>query len=147
MSIEGLIITILILGITVYLLFLPFIRREHSLSGTALAQYKDQEALLTAYERVLGAIRDLDEDFALGKLTSEAYTVERHEYAAQGAAILQSLEKHAGQQLGSRQGKAVPNKTVKMKAPAAPADPDAVLDDEIEQAIAHYIAAKQSAGD
>lgn len=146
MSIEGLIITILILGITAYLLLLPFIRREHSLSGTALAKFKDQEALLTAYERILGAIRDLDEDFALGKLRSETYIVERQEYAAQGAAILQALEQHVGQKLGSRQRKAAPIKAVKAQ-PHTTANPEAVLDDEIEEAIAHYIAARQSAGD
>lgn len=146
MSIEGLIITILILAITAYLLLLPVIRREHSLSGIALKQLKDQEALLNEYERILATIRDLDEDFALGKLTSEAYTLERQEFAAQGASLLQALEKSTGQPLQNRQ-----RKTAAVKAPvkksAVNADPDAVLDDEIEKAIAHYIAAKQSAGD
>lgn len=133
MSTEGLIASILILIAGLAVLVLPFVRR------TAVTAADAAHAELTArYERTLAALRDVDEDHRLGKLTAEAYADERERLAAEGVRLLAALEPSGG--AVSRRAK-----TAKPAGKsAAPADADAMLDAAIEQAIASYVKAKST---
>lgn len=138
MSALGIIGTLIIIAASIAVLLLPILRREKSLKGTALTLHKEREALLTAYERVLTTIRDLDEDFRVGKLAQAEYDRERELWSDRGVEVLQALEKAGG---------ARPKHVVKpaaRKAAVVAADPDAekALDEAIEQAIANYVTAK-----
>jgi hypothetical protein len=135
MSIEGLGISLLILGLGIAFLAQPFLRRSAVPKDAALQEQKHRETLLVSYERILTTIRDIDEDYQLGKLPQDAYAELREQWAEQGAAVLESLEKLNGR-------KPKDKKTADKAAP----DADAVLDDAIEQAIANYVKAKSSAG-
>ena len=78
-------------------------------------------------------VRDLDEDYSIGKLPEEQYRAERAIWSERGAAILEMLEQYAdvGHQPRVRGAAA--------KVPANPAD------DPIESAIAAYIKAREQA--
>lgn len=135
MSTEGVLAAVVMIVIGLVWLAFPLIRRKSSISAQDIANQKARAALLTTYERTLASIRDLDEDHLTGKLAQADYELERSQWAEQGVAILQELEKY---------GVKKPAKTSKggkqQKAPAAaPVDADAQLDDAIEQAIAAYI--------
>lgn len=135
MSIEGLVITLLILGVSIAYLAVPFFRRTITLKDAALQQQKEHETLLVSYERILTTIRDIDEDYQLGKLPQDAYSELREKWAERGASVLESLEKLNGHK---------PKE--KKKVETASPDADTVLDDAIEQAIANYVKAKSNAG-
>ena len=65
-------------------------RRDASALGTE--SQKSREALITRYERILASIRDLDEDFLVGKLSEAAYQQERAAWVAEGTVTLQAIE-------------------------------------------------------
>lgn len=136
MSIEGLGISLLILGLGIAYLVQPFLRRSAVPKDSAVLQQKEREMLLASYERILMTIRDIDEDYQLGKLPQDAYAGLREQWAEQGAAVLETLEKLNGHK---------PKEKIKVEK--AVRDADAVLDDAIEQAITNYVKAKSNAGD
>lgn len=138
MSIEGILAAVVMVVIGLVWLAFPLLRRRSALNPQELAQQKERAILLTAYERTLGSIRDVDEDHLTGKLSQADYEVERGRWTEQGVAILQELEKY-GIKKPTKQAKA----DVRQKAaPTTQVDPDAQLDDAIEQAIAAYIESK-----
>lgn len=141
MTTEALLITLAILALGLVWLALPFAQRQARLSGAELARYKEREVLLTDYERILATLRDIDEDYRLGKLPPDAYTVERERWAVQGAAVLAALEQLGGQ--SAQQHAKAKGKANQTQQPGA----DAALDQAIEQAIANYAKAKEGAGD
>jgi hypothetical protein len=134
MSVLGIIVSAAIGVFGVIYLALPLLRRNQALHGVALKNHKDREMLLTAYERVLMTIRDLDEDYQVGKLDAESYHEERELWAGRGVEVLEALEKAGGAKF-----KADRRKTA---APVTNADPDSELDSALEQAIARYVTAK-----
>jgi len=69
----------------------PLLKRQDAARKAAVDP--DQVA---AYERILQTVRDLDEDYLVGKLPAEQYTAERARWMEQGAAHLESLEKLTG---------------------------------------------------
>jgi hypothetical protein len=129
MSTGGLFLSVVIFILGALWLAQPILRRKTAYNGTS--QAKEREVLLTEYERVLSTIRDLDEDFNIGKLSKAAYDAERSYRTKQGVEILQALEKL---------GVSKPAEKLKKQAKAQP-DADAVLDAAIEQAIASYVSA------
>jgi hypothetical protein len=134
-STEGVIAAGVMVVIGLIWLAYPLLRRKSSTTAQELARQKERAALLTTYERTLASIRDLDDDHLTGKLSESDYEAERGQFAEQGVAVLQELEKH---------GIKKPSKSFKVpknKEPLATnnVDPDAQLDDAIEQAIAAYI--------
>ncbi len=148
MSAEALMITLLIAAAGLFWLAQPFMQRGSTLKGAELKLYKEREALLTSYERILGVIRDLDEDYNLGKLQQADYTAERASWAAQGAAVLEALEKLTGSPMRAVKTSKTSKAARQQPEPAeAGSDPDMVLDAAIEQAIAKYVEAKGGAGD
>lgn len=135
MSTEGVIAAVIMVLVGLVWLGLPLLRRKSSGSAQTVAMQKERAALLTAYERTLASIRDVDEDHLTGKLSQADYEIERGHWTQQGVAILQELEKY-GVKKPAKEAKP----DARQKAAAAPkADADAQLDDAIEQAIASYI--------
>ncbi|MGQ9908218.1 MAG: hypothetical protein ACUVS2_05205 [Candidatus Flexifilum sp.] len=131
MSSEALILSLIMMAISIVVVALPLLRRSQ------LEQQRARESerlkLLAAYERALVTVRDLDEDYSIGKLPEEQYRAERAIWSERGAAILEMLEQYAdvGHQPRVRGAAA--------KVPANPAD------DPIESAIAAYIKAREQA--
>ena len=120
MSTTGLLLGLLMAGLTLLWLALPFMRRK----ATGQEQSVQRSELLASYERIIAAVRDLDEDYQVGKLAHDQYTVDRAEWMDRGAVILEALEALPGQQVRK------------------PSD-----DDPIEQAIAAYHRAHQQSAD
>lgn len=129
MSIEGILASAIIFIIGVMWLAHPF--RNQANIHSQLMKQQDRQSLLNAYERLLGRLRDLDEDFNLGKMPEADYQQERAQLAEKGAALLAKIE----QSLGKIDGAQPTSKPSK--------DADAVLDAAIESAIASYIATTQ----
>ncbi|MBE0702657.1 MAG: c-type cytochrome biogenesis protein CcmI [Afipia sp.] len=88
MSTTGIVISLIILVVAVAWVVMP-LRRGRDLPS---AKVTAQEQLVSVYERVVARMRDLDEDFASGKLSEEDYTGERTALAERGMQILQTLE-------------------------------------------------------
>jgi hypothetical protein len=57
----------------------------------AKRQDAERERLLVLYEQVLRSVRDLDDDYALGKMPQAEYKLERDEWMARGVQILELL--------------------------------------------------------
>jgi hypothetical protein len=138
---ESAIISLVILALGLVWLAVPFVRGGARVNAAETARQKERDTLLTSYERILSVLRDLDEDYRLGKLAEADYFAEREQWAGQGAAVLAALEKAGGHK---------PTHMTKAKQKAARTaqpDADAALDAAIEQAIASYVSAKEGAGD
>lgn len=129
MSTEGLLFSAVMFVLGIAWVLMPVLVRKSALRREQLAAQKARDELLTTYERVLAVIRDLDEDFATGKLTEDVYQRERELWSQRGVDILQILE-NAGHQPAARSEAAGPK-----------SDADKILDDVIERAIADYRAA------
>lgn len=80
------------------------------------------ERLHTHYERVLTALRDLEEDYGVGKLSQARYSAERESWVAQGIEILAELDR-----VGAL---STADQTV--------GELDAAVDHQIEKAVAAY---------
>lgn len=92
MSIEGIIVSLVILLLAAAIVALPLWRgRGQAAAANALLQ-KQRERLLVYYERVLTNIRDLDEDYTTGKIASENYTQERETWMQRGIQVLRALD-------------------------------------------------------
>ncbi len=129
MSGGTLIIVFVLFVVSVAAIGMPFARAS---MGVTEAQ-KQRDTLLNAYERVLGVIRDLDDDYNAGKLSRAEYSANRERWAAEGVQLLQQLE-HFG---------------IEPSAKAKHDSPDAAqraLDDAVEEAISKYAKAISGGG-
>lgn len=118
--VAAFVLTLLCLAAIIY----PLYGRRLSL-GEAARRQRKQDELLTSYERAVTAIRDLDEDFNTGKLHREDYEPERQRWVSRGVDLLRQLEE-MGVLAKSQNGH------------SAPAQPQLVDDDDIENAVAQY---------
>ncbi len=91
MSIAGLLIVLLLTLLTLVIVVYPLLR-QHS---TAAARSHNRE-LEAKYERVLVNIRDLDEDYATGKLDGADYRSEREVWLQRGIELLRLRDQQAG---------------------------------------------------
>ncbi len=90
MSLEGLIFLALGAAACLIAVVWPFTR---PLPETQRRMLDRQRArALAYYERALMNVRDLDEDFATGKISAEEYHAERDLWASRGARVLQFLD-------------------------------------------------------
>lgn len=128
MSTAGIFITLILVGLSIAFVVLPLVRSAGTKSRAALAR-KARDEVLTAYERVLATLRDLDEDFHTGKLAEHEYQEERSRRIQQGTLLLQHLETLDA---------ANPPETIEVSAPAA------VEDDAVEALIARYAQTEKS---
>ena len=108
-----------VLGLILFVIIVtPFLRRNSDPKRVNMEQW---EMYQLQYERALTNIRDLDEDFALGKIQPDFHQSERQKLMEQGVNLLKSME--------SLQ----PDMSV---SEIDAVSDDAVFDDAIEQAIA-----------
>jgi hypothetical protein len=135
MSTTGLVISVVIAALGLAWLALPLVRRSAAADGGAVT--REREVLLTTYERILATVRDLDEDYQIGKVSPDAYNAERAHWTEKGAAVLQALEKTGSPHSAH----------AKILHPAQKAAETTSADDPIEQAIAAYVRAREQAGD
>jgi hypothetical protein len=92
MSIEGLLIAIVLTGISIAWVALPLLRGVSERSRVNDTLHKRRERLLIYYERVITNIRDLDEDSATGKITDDEYNAEREDWVQRGIQVLKALD-------------------------------------------------------
>lgn len=92
MSIEGLLIAIVLTGISIAWVVLPLLRGSSERSRAYDTLHKRRERLLIYYERVITNIRDLDEDSATGKIADDEYTAEREDWVQRGIQVLKALD-------------------------------------------------------
>jgi hypothetical protein len=140
MDIGTIVIVLLVAGVGLFWLAYPFISRAGSqLQTEAVFRQRDREKLLVDYERILTTIRELDDDFRLGKLSQETYQIEREAWAQQGTILVERLEK-------LKESVPLP-RSPKAHLPKSPQpDADSDLDAALEQAIAKYVKAKSGSG-
>jgi len=119
---------VLFVVVTLAAIVLPFWRASHSSTAdTTHSSAKHRAELVAAYERALNVLRDLDEDYQMGKLAQAEYEPSRLRWTEQGVALLRAIEQHdASQPVGSKRRLSKQDKAQK------------TLDDAIEQAIASY---------
>jgi hypothetical protein len=120
MSLEALIVVLTLLVITGLWIAAPFFdrSRQHAAESTQ----KQRDRLLLHYERALGNIRDLDEDYATGKIHPDAYAAEREQWVQRGIQILMALDEVSG-------------KPVAETKPSSTADVERSIDNRIEAAV------------
>lgn len=137
MDIAAIVIVLVIAGVGLLWLAFPFFNRA-GLQAEGAFKQRDREKLLVDYERILTTIRELDDDFRLGKLSQETYQMEREAWAEQGTILVEQLEKLKA---------STPSRPPKSKPPKGPQpDADSDLDAALEQAIAKYAKAKSGSG-
>ncbi|MFQ3535246.1 MAG: hypothetical protein SNJ58_05165 [Aggregatilineales bacterium] len=120
MSFEALGLSLALIAAVVLWIAAPLLRHK-----PRFAEHADDvlvERLQQHYERVLASLRDLEEDFALGKLDQARYQAERQRWLAQGVEVLAELDR-----IGAL---SKPAQTV--------GELDAAVDYRIEQAVAAY---------
>lgn len=128
MSTEGIILAILITGLSLAWVAAPMLRKQNASMLSHEAHNKRRERLLTYYERVITNIRDLDEDRATGKIAEDEYTTEREDWVQRGVQVLKALD------------------TLEAESPSdshATLD-EAVIDREIDSAIEAAVAARRA---
>ena len=92
MSLPGLIIALVMSLIALALVLRPLLRPARR-AGAAVERARHQrDELASYYERSLTNIRDLDEDFATGKINEGDYREEREVWAGRGVRLLRTLD-------------------------------------------------------
>jgi hypothetical protein len=135
MSGGGMVVSIVMLVIGIAWLALPYVRGVRAGHTIEREKLRERFTLAAAYERALLTVRDLDEDFQVGKLSQETYVRERERWLKHGAAQLEALEKAGGSPKKSRKSSPLP---------PAQRKPSVEVDDSVEQAIAAYIRAREN---
>jgi hypothetical protein len=92
MSPEGILAGLGLILATLIYIGAPLLRRTPMGSEQTLRQEKQRERLLLVYERVLRNLRDLDEDFATGKMPPQDYQTEREVWMQRGIQVLKALD-------------------------------------------------------
>lgn len=123
MSIESLVIVATILIISGLWIGAPLFARQAA-TGRRTLEQKQTERLLNHYERILLNLRDLDEDFSVGKIQPQDYEQDREQLVQRGIQVLIALDHLA--------------ESAAPSAHSDSADVDAAIDKQIEAAVAAY---------
>ncbi|MCK6576828.1 MAG: hypothetical protein L6Q98_01855 [Anaerolineae bacterium] len=93
MSLEGLLFTLILAAAVLFIIAAPLLirRREQDAPGSAPGDLQ-RERLQTYYDRALSNLRDLDEDFALGKIEPALYEQDRAVWVERGVQALKALD-------------------------------------------------------
>lgn len=135
MSGEGIVAAIVMLAVGVAWLAQPYLR-QGKINRTAEREIvRERLNLVAAYERAIVTVRELDEDYQVGKLSEEAYQAERAQWTERGAVILAALDNVNGDSAKSK------NRSAKRP----PEDVPPQHDDAVEEAIAAYFRAREQA--
>lgn len=136
MSGAGLLVSIIIIGLSAFLMALPFLTaRKTGVAQTKVQQEHQRDELLTTYERVVAMMRDLEEDRLTGKLDDATYQREHALWADRGVQVLATLD-----ELGMSKAQIKAERKSRMAKPAQtkPVNAEAELDNAIEAAISRY---------
>jgi hypothetical protein len=127
MSLGGLAIALTMLVIVILWVVAPLLDRRRPAAPDAQAAERQRERLLVNYERTLRNIRDLEEDYATGKIQPEDYQAEREQWVQRGIQLLMAMDRL--DQLDSR---------TKLVAASVlrPGEADRTVDEAIEAAVA-----------
>ena len=124
MSVPGLLIALVLSLIAMAIVARPLLRPARRERAAASSQREQRDRIETYYERVLTNIRDLDEDFATGKINEGDYRNEREVWAQRGIRLLRVRDQVAHEQAAYQDA--------------------AAIDRAIETAVAVYRARMQS---
>ncbi len=130
MSLPGLIMGLVIVVGVLLFVASPLLQRSRTATTEHLLIEKQRERLLIVYERVLGNIRDLDEDYTTQKISSEDYAAEREVWVQRGIQVLKTLD-----EVDARHS---------ITTSLMPDDIDRAIDTRIEAAVAAYRAKANS---
>ena len=104
MSIAGLLIALALSLIALAIVARPLLRTGHRERAAETSQSQQRARIETYYERVLSNIRDLDEDFATGKIGEDAYRVEREVWVERGLRLLRVRDQLAAARADGDEG-------------------------------------------
>ncbi len=124
MSLPGLFMGLVILVGLLLFVVAPLLRPAEPGTPVDVLVEKQRERLLMVYERVLGNIRDLDEDLTTNKMSETDYANEREVWVQRGIQVLKTLD-------------ALNSKQILTTSPVAE-DIDRAIDIRIEAAVAAY---------
>ena len=124
MSLPGLFMGLVILVGLLLFVITPLMRPADTGTPVDLLIEKQRERLLMVYERVLGNIRDLDEDLTTNKMSEADYVTERELWVQRGIQVLKTLD-------------ALDAKQILTTSPVAE-DIDRAIDNRIELAVEAY---------
>jgi len=130
MSLPGLFMGLVILVGLLLFVVTPLMRPAGADTPVDILVEKQRERLLMVYERVLGNIRDLDEDLTTNKMSEADYTTERELWVQRGIQVLKTLD-------------ALNAKQILTTSPVVE-DIDRAIDNRIEAAVAAYRAKASS---
>lgn len=125
MSLEGLLIVVVMFMVGAAWAAFPLLRKDAHPRAANLSLQRQR--LLVYYERIMKNIRDLDEDFDLGKADEANYQRERELWAQRGVEVLRALDELNKHPLVSTRVSEV-------------GDIDRAIDDAIEAAISGRLA-------
>ncbi|MFN8377744.1 MAG: hypothetical protein U0452_03655 [Anaerolineae bacterium] len=91
MSLAGLLGALVLTALVLAFIAAPFLRRSKGPDRRAATDLQ-RERVLAYYERVLRNVRDLDEDYALGKLDEADYQHDRATWTERGVQALKLLD-------------------------------------------------------
>ncbi len=130
MSLQGLFMgLVIVVGVLLFVASPLFQRQNAATSDDELIQ-KQRERLYMVYERVLGNMRDLDEDHTTHKMSDEDYMTERELWVQRGIQVLKTLDALDAKHMVTNS--------------VAPEDIDRAIDKRIEAAVAAYRAKANS---
>ena len=92
MSFEGLVLGALIVTFTLLVIVYPLLRHPPQSDLSNARSEKARERLNVYYQRVLRNLRDLDEDFDLGKISVDDYAADRDAWMLRGVQALKALD-------------------------------------------------------
>ncbi|MDE2638357.1 MAG: hypothetical protein OXI30_18465 [Chloroflexota bacterium] len=92
MSIAGLLIALALSLAALAIVARPLLRPARRERATAENLRLQRDRLTAHYERALTNIRDLDEDFATGKINQADYEAEREAWVARGIRLLRAQD-------------------------------------------------------
>lgn len=92
MSLPGLLMGLVIVVGVLLFVASPLLQRSRVATTDELLIEKQRERLLVVYERVLGNIRDLDEDYTTLKISDDDYAAERELWVQRGIQVLKTLD-------------------------------------------------------
>ena len=124
MSLTGLVMGLVIFVGVLLFVVTPLIGRSGTDTPVDILLEKQRERLLIVYERVLGNIRDLDEDLSTNKMSEADYGAERELWVQRGIQVLKTLD-------------ALNAKEMLTYSPVAE-DIDRAIDKRIEAAVEAY---------
>jgi hypothetical protein len=126
MSLWGVTISLAMLVIVILWVAAPLLGRKRPAAQEARTVEKRRERLLADYERTLRNIRDLDEDYATGKIQPQDHAAEREQWVQRGIQLLMEMDR-----LDQQSGRPEPATASALR----PGGADHNVDEAIEAAV------------